>query len=147
MDTTPARAAALVSLAAAARAWCARWRVDPQLLRRLLPGLAAAQSGEIPDHSGALGARWRELTTAQVQRLVASLEYSLAQDETTTDAADRLVGWCKVAELVVAASDLRPLEGDCPGWARVAARDIAADIARLKRRDVQRAAGLARAAA
>lgn len=147
-DTTPERAAALVTLAAATRTWAGRWGVDLQLLRRLLPALAASQSGLIPDHSGALAARWRELTTAQLVRLTGSVEYSLANDETQAEAGVRLVGWCKVAELLVVADDLRPLEEvECPGWARVAAAGVARSVAESRRRDAQRARHLARQAA
>lgn len=131
-----------------ALAWVSRWGIDAQLLRRALPGLAAAKASRLPDHTGDLAARWAALTTADLQAVAASMEYSLQRDETQADAGRTLVGWLTLAELIPTASELRPLEeADCPGWARAAANRIARDLAEGKKRDAQRARHLARQAA
>lgn len=142
------RAAALARVGSLSVRWITRWGVERQLLRRILPGLAAAKRGQIPSHTGALEARWAALSTADLEAVAASLEYSLQGDETQADAGRTLVGWLTLAELIPISSDLRPLEeAECPGWARAAALRIARDLAEGKKRDAQRARHMARQAA
>src|SRR5690606_11430970 len=128
--------------------WVTRWGASRRLMRDLLPALAAGKANRIPSHAGTQEERWAALSTADLEALAASLEYSLANDETQAEAGVRLVGWCKVAELIVVADDLRPLEEvEYPGWARVAAAGIVRDLAEGKKRDAQRARHLAKQAA
>ena len=141
------RAAALARVGSLSVRWITRWGIERQLLRRVLPGLAAAKRSSIPSHTGALEERWAALSTADLEALAASLEYSLQRDETRGDAGRTLVGWLTLAELIPTANELRPLEE--PGyatWAVQAARGIARTLAEGKKRDAQRAAHMERQA-
>lgn len=142
------RAAALARVGSLSVRWITRWGVARPLMRDLLPGLAAGKANRIPCHAGTQEERWAALSTADLEAVAASLEYSLQGDETRGDAGRTLVGWLTLAELIPTAAELRPLEeADCPGWARAAANRIARDLAEGKKRDAQRARHLARQAA
>lgn len=130
--TTPTQDAGrgerLVTIRSAALAWAARWGVELEVLRRLLPAAARFWAGERPQEGA-----WGGLSDRALLLMAGQLAVAVRDDATGGDARARILFWAKEGEVELSAAELAPLD-DGEGWAEEGAAQLAAHAAELRRR-------------